>query len=113
MALALDWYLKVDDVHGDAAEGRHRTWIETSSWKLHKAQPPQLVAVIVAGSASARLVSAMKTGHKFMRAQLHGVMNGSAVEGHEYTDLRVIDFVPAGRHKNGPLMQVTFQHNVR
>jgi hypothetical protein len=113
MAWALDWYLKLDDVHGDAAEDHHLTWIETYSWKLRKADPPWLVAVIVAGSASARLASAMKTQHRFMRAQLHGVMNRNTREVVEYVDLRVIEIVPGGNHRSGPLSQVTFQYNVR
>ena len=112
MAWALDWYLKIDDLHGDAVEDHHRTWIETYSWKLKKGKPPWLVVDIVAGSASARLASAMKTQQKFMRAQLHGVMNRNPREVHEYIDLRVIEMVPAGNRPNGPLTQVTFQYNV-
>lgn len=121
MALALDWYFKIDDVHGDAVDPQHQTWIETYSWKLGSKDAgmgagrnriKQLTVVIVAGTASARIMSAKQTGRTFMKAQLHGVLNGKPVEGSEYRHLRVVHFAPAGRRPNGPLTEVTFDCDV-
>jgi len=122
MALALDWYFKIDDVAGDAAERQHQTWIETYSWKLHYKGAPigvgvnrrkEMSLVLVAGTASARLQSAMQTKHRFMKAELHGVLNGNTVEGSEYVHLRVIDIIPGGRYRDGRLLeQVTLEYDV-
>lgn len=118
MALALDWYFKIDDLHGTADEGRHQTWIEAYTWK-HKVRsggmPARLVRqlqiVLVTGTATAQLHTAMKTGRVFIQAQLHGVLNGAVREGYGYAGLRPVEIMPGGLHRSGRHMEeVTFDY---
>lgn len=121
MALALDWYFKIDDVHGDAV-GNHQTWIEVYSWNLRsvghgigvgRGRLKELSLVMVTGTARARLISAMQTGQTFMKAQLHGVSKGMTVEGNEWVHLRVVNVKPGGRNRNMQLLEeVTFETDV-
>jgi len=120
MAAALDWYLKIDDVHGDATAPGHQAWIEVDSWKIRPGasgfgpgRTQEITLVMVTGPARARLMSAMQSRTKFRQAQLHGVNQRMGGENHGWVDLQVVGIKPGGRNRNmRPLEEVTFQTNM-
>ena len=115
MAAALEWYFKIDDVHGDASAPGHQSWIDVHSWSIRPGvqgsapgRPQYLTVVMVTGTARARLVSAMQTKHTFRHAQLHGV--GLGGESHGWVGLQVFNIKPGGRNRKMQLLEeVTFE----
>ena len=119
MAAALDWYLKIDDLHGDADAHGFQHWFDVASWrvdpgflKVAPGRPQQVTFFMVTGPARARLASAMQTRHKFIQAKLQGVNDRLGGEYHPFVELRVLS-IKAGGHnrKMKVLEQVTFEVN--
>jgi hypothetical protein len=119
MAAALDWYFKLDDLHGDADAQGHQNWFDVQSWKYGpgsmKALPgrrQEVTIVMVTGPARATLVSAMQTRRKFIQAKLEGVNYRAGGEYHPFVDLRVIGIKPGGYNRNMKVLEeVTFEAN--
>lgn len=119
MAAALDWYLKLDDLRGDADAQGFQNWFDVHSWKFApgslKALPGRRQEVtidMVTGPARARLVSAMQTRHKFIPARLQGDNSNLGGESHPFVGLRVLSIKPGGLNRNRKVLEeVTFEVN--
>ena len=119
MAAALDWYLKIDDLHGDADAHGFQHWFDVADWRIEKgflkvgpSERQEVTIFMVTGPARALLASAIQTRRKFIQAKLQGFSYRMGGEYHPFVDLRVLSIKPAGHHRNmKPLEAVTFEAN--